>query len=68
MGDHVGVADVGDRSGGPTGTAQATSDPFEDGSLDVPNCPACLHPMEAAGAPTGGVYWQCSSCGQTRLS
>ena len=41
---------------------------FEDGSLDVPNCPVCLHRMEPADTATGGVYWACPACGQTRLA
>ncbi|MDQ1512428.1 MAG: hypothetical protein QOC59_270 [Microbacteriaceae bacterium] len=46
----------------------STSDPFEDGTLDVPNCPVCLTRMEAASTATGGVYWACVQCGQTRLA
>ncbi len=43
-------------------------DPFEDGSLETPNCPSCLSRMEPAEAAAGAVYWSCPSCGQTRLS
>ncbi|MGN6743657.1 MAG: hypothetical protein ACTHJL_10220 [Amnibacterium sp.] len=45
-----------------------TGDPFEDGTLEVPNCPVCLHRMEPASTPAGGVYWACVECGQTRLA
>jgi tRNA(Ile2) C34 agmatinyltransferase TiaS len=57
-------------SGGGDGTLPRplAVDPFEDGSLETPNCPSCLTRMEAAEAPTGGVYWSCPTCGQTRLS
>lgn len=60
----------GGAAGGGDGTAPGplAVDPFEDGSLETPNCPACLHRMEAAAAPSGGVYWACPSCGQTRLA
>jgi tRNA(Ile2) C34 agmatinyltransferase TiaS len=43
-------------------------DPFDDGTLDTPNCPACLHRMEAASTAAGTAYWSCPSCGQTRLT
>jgi len=61
---------TGDRGGGdggivePTGTGAA----FDDASLDVPNCPICLHRMEPADTAAGGVYWACPECGQTRLA
>ncbi|HEY8319612.1 MAG TPA: hypothetical protein VIG76_12360 [Amnibacterium sp.] len=45
-----------------------TGDPFEDGTLEVPNCPVCLHRMEPASTAAGGVYWACTECGQTRLA
>ena len=60
---------IGDGpAGGGTDESRPLVDPFEDGTLDVPNCPACLTPMEAAGTPSGAVYWACPSCGQTRLA
>ena len=61
---------TGDPGGGDGGVVQPTRapDPFEDGSLDVPNCPVCLHRMEPADSAAGGVYWACPECGQTRLA
>ena len=61
---------TGDPGGGDGGIVEPTGagDPFEDGSLDVPNCPVCLHRMEPADTATGGVYWACPACGQTRLA
>jgi tRNA(Ile2) C34 agmatinyltransferase TiaS len=57
-------------SGGGDGIAPdpLAVDPFEDGSLDTPNCPSCLHRMDAATTPAGAVYWSCPNCGQTRLT
>ena len=43
-------------------------DPFEDGSLDTPTCPSCLHRMDVAATPAGVAYWSCPNCGQTRLT
>jgi hypothetical protein len=43
-------------------------DTFGDGSLDVPNCPSCLHAMDPTSTAGGGVYWACTNCGQTRLA
>ena len=48
--------------------APEAAEPVEDGSLDTPNCPNCLTRMEAASTATGGVYWACEVCGQTRLA
>jgi tRNA(Ile2) C34 agmatinyltransferase TiaS len=57
-------------SGGGDGVAPdpLAVDPFEDGSLDTPNCPSCLHRMEPAATAAGAVYWSCPNCGQTRLT
>jgi tRNA(Ile2) C34 agmatinyltransferase TiaS len=55
-------------SGGGDGSAPLAIDAFDDGSLDTPNCPSCLHRMEVAATPAGAAYWECPSCGQTRLS
>jgi hypothetical protein len=61
---------TGDPGGGDGGVVAPTGggDAFEDGSLDVPNCPVCLHRMEPADTAAGGVYWACPACGQTRLA
>ncbi len=61
---------TGDRGGGDGGIVEPTGAgaPFDDGSLDVPNCPVCLHRMEPADTAAGGVYWACPECGQTRLA
>jgi tRNA(Ile2) C34 agmatinyltransferase TiaS len=60
----------GGASGGGDGVAPdpLEVDPFEDGTLDSPTCPACLHRMEAAATAAGTVYWSCPNCGQTRLT
>lgn len=58
----------GDHGPGDGADAPRVSDPFEDGTLDVPNCPVCLTRMEAADSPNGGVFWECPECGQTRLA
>ncbi len=44
-----------------------TVDPLADGTLDTPSCPSCLHRMEPATTPRGGVFWACGNCGQTAL-
>ena len=71
MRDHVlmGTIDEG-ASGGGNGTAPdpVLVDPFEDGSLTVPNCPSCLTRMDAAETPAGAAYWSCPACGQTALA
>lgn len=61
---------TGDPGGGDGGVVEPTGsgDPFDDGSLDVPNCPVCLHRMEPADTAAGGAYWACRECGQTRLA
>ncbi|MCU1472297.1 hypothetical protein [Amnibacterium sp.] len=61
---------TGERGPGDGGVVEpaGTGHPVEDGSLDVPNCPVCLHRMEPAGTASGGVYWACTECGQTRLA
>jgi hypothetical protein len=61
---------TGDPGGGDGGIVQpvGTGDPFDDRSLDVPNCPVCLHRMEPADTGAGGVYWLCTECGQTLLA
>ena len=43
-------------------------DPMTDGTLDIPNCPACLHQMMPAVTLQGGVFWACPHCGQTRVA
>lgn len=69
--DHGRMSTIGEGpSGGGDGIVPGpiAVDPFEDGSLQTPNCPACLTRMEPAEAPAGGVYWSCPGCGQTRLA
>jgi hypothetical protein len=57
-------------SGGGDGTVPGPLpvDPFDDGSLETPNCPSCLHRMDAAETPAGAVSWACPNCGQTALA
>ena len=57
-------------SGGGDGTLPRpfAVDPFEDGSLETPNCPSCLSRMEPAETSAGSVYWSCPVCGATRVA
>ena len=52
----------------PDSGVDGLADSFGDGSLDVPNCPACLHAMDPASTTAGALYWACTNCGQTLLA
>jgi hypothetical protein len=56
-----------DGPGVPTGDGDSPT-PVEWDVLDVPNCAECLHSMEAASTPRGGVVWQCPNCGAVRIA
>lgn len=60
----------GDAPGGGDGVLPGPLDvdPFDDGTLETPSCPSCLHRMDVATTAAGAVYWSCPSCGQTRLT
>ena len=65
-GHHGPMSDQGPGDHG--SEIEPETDTFGDGSLDVPNCPSCLHAMDPTSTPAGGVYWACTNCGQTRLA